>query len=301
MLTHESAEVVGGGAVAMDDILLIDGLIGDGKGRVIARERRVGGNIAVALVAAARAGARCSFVGRLPDPASVPQILDLLGEEGVDVSNAETSRTTRPIASVVLVGRDGRRFVAYDDETDLGLPTTLDLTVVARAKVLMLDEYGIAGGLRAAEAARDAGVDVVVDIESAAQPESRLLAALSNHLVVPVALATRMTGHASPPDAVNALWREDRTAVIVTDGANGCWYRVGAHVGPPGVHHQPAKPVQVVDTTGCGDVFHGAYAAHLARGATPAQCVAAATEAAAECATHPGGISPRVSGATHRL
>jgi hypothetical protein len=40
-------------------------------------------------------------------------------------------------------------------------------------------------------------------------------------------------------------------------------------------------PVTVVDTTGCGDVFHGSYAAALAAGRDVAGCVAAAAAAAA--------------------
>jgi len=50
--------------------------------------------------------------------------------------------------------------------------------------------------------------------------------------------------------------------VVATAGADGAWY--GEDEGD--VRHQPAFAVEVVDTTGCGDVFHGAYASALARG-----------------------------------
>jgi sugar/nucleoside kinase (ribokinase family) len=53
--------------------------------------------------------------------------------------------------------------------------------------------------------------------------------------------------------------------------------------------HVPAFPVDVVDTTGCGDVFHGAYAAALAAGATVDRCVAIASASAALKATSRGG------------
>jgi sulfofructose kinase len=52
--------------------------------------------------------------------------------------------------------------------------------------------------------------------------------------------------------------------VIITDGPNGCWSL--ATGGESAVRHHPAFLVAAKDTTGCGDVFHGAYAACLARG-----------------------------------
>ena len=80
--------------------------------------------------------------------------------------------------------------------------------------------------------------------------------------------------------------------VVVTGGAAGCWFRSSDQTAGD-VRHQPAPRVSVVDTTGCGDVFHGVYAATLAQGAPVDRCVSAATVAAAECATHPGGFPSR--------
>jgi sugar/nucleoside kinase (ribokinase family) len=45
--------------------------------------------------------------------------------------------------------------------------------------------------------------------------------------------------------------------------------------------HTPAHRVQVVDTTGAGDVYHGAYIVGLIRGWDPVRCAAFATAAAA--------------------
>lgn len=55
------------------------------------------------------------------------------------------------------------------------------------------------------------------------------------------------------------------------------------------VQHQPAFRVRTVDTTGCGDLFQGAYAAALALGATLSERVRLARAAAALKATQPGG------------
>jgi sugar/nucleoside kinase (ribokinase family) len=74
---------------------------------------------------------------------------------------------------------------------------------------------------------------------------------------------------------------------VITWGVQGCWY-IGADE-PQAVRHQPAFPVQVMDTTGCGDVFHGVYAAGLAQGMALPERVRWASAAAALKATRPGG------------
>ena len=107
----------------------------------------------------------------------------------------------------------------------------------------------------------------------------------TDHLIVGQALAAQVTGYSDPARACEALWREDRVAAIVTAGNRGSWYRTA---GQP-VRHQPIFPVEVVDTTGCGDVFHGAYALQLARGASISECVRYAAAVAALKATRPGG------------
>jgi sulfofructose kinase len=86
---------------------------------------------------------------------------------------------------------------------------------------------------------------------------------------------------------VRALDSPDRACCVVTAGERGCWYaeRDGE------VHHFPAYQVEVVDTTGCGDVFHGAYAASIARGEPVPTAIRIATATAGLKATQPGGRS----------
>ena len=58
---------------------------------------------------------------------------------------------------------------------------------------------------------------------------------------------------------------------------------------PGVVRHQPALTVETVDTTGCGDVFHGAFAAALVEGQSVPEAVRFATVAAGLKATGRGG------------
>src|SRR5262249_39357938 len=99
--------------------------------------------------------------------------------------------------------------------------------------------------------------------------------------------ARATTGAETPAQAARALWGPQRQAVVVTNGDQGCWTLSAEHPGQ--VAHQPAFQVNVVDTTGCGDVFHGAYAAGLVRGLPVGGRVGLPAAAAALKAPRPGG------------
>jgi sugar/nucleoside kinase (ribokinase family) len=85
-----------------------------------------------------------------------------------------------------------------------------------------------------------------------------------DHLILSKDFACRTTRALDPAQAARALWQTGRAAVVITDGPNGCWSLSSG--GESAVRHHTAFLVTAKDTTGCGDVFHGAYAACLARG-----------------------------------
>ncbi|NLG29475.1 MAG: sugar kinase, partial [Chloroflexi bacterium] len=153
-----------------------------------------------------------------------------------------------------------------------------------RCRVLFVDHKVLPGALRASEIARGLGIPVVGDVEDDLRPEVLALVDAIDHLIVGHEFAERVTGEGEPEAVVRALAR-NRPACVVTYGDRGAWYqeRGGA------VRRQRAYPVRAVDTTGCGDVFHGAYAACLCQGASVARAVQVASAAAALKATRTGG------------
>ena len=282
-------DVLGLGVTAVDDILYVPFYPpADGKVEVRLRERHCGGLCATALVAAARLGAKCAFAGTLGDDEGSRLVLETLKHENIDTRDAIRRASAGPVRSVIVVDEARRtRNIFYDTQQALGAdPKRPAKEVILRSRVLLVDRFGIPGMIRAAKIARTAGIPVVADFESSQLPRFAELLALSDHLIVSHGFATTLTGAKAPAAAAAKLWRPDRSAVVLTCGADGCWFVDG-----PGqkTEHLAAFRVNALDTTGCGDVFHGAYAFALARGLPLKERVQLASAASAVKATRHGG------------
>lgn len=283
-------DVLGLGCVAVDDLLYVEHYPpADAKVPVRQRERQCGGLTATALVAAARLGARAAFAGILGHDDDSRFVVDCLRREGIDLSHLVFRDGVRPIHSTVIVDETRRtRTILHDLTGATGAdPTVPPDEVIQATRVLFVDQFGIEGMTRAARVARAADIPVVADFERGDWPGFAELLALVDHLIVSRHFAARQTGLTEPAVAVQALWTAARQVVVVTAGEEGCWYRGEEESGL--LHHQPAFAVAAVDTTGCGDVFHGAYAAGLAQGMDlPARIRLAAATAALKT-LRPGG------------
>ena len=278
-------QVLGFGAISVDDIVYVDRPLSAGKGKVTSRIRDHGGNVATALAAAARLGARSGFIGWLNDQTDVDQGALELERHGVDISSAPRRADAKPIHSLITVGSDGERFIAYDDDVPHGTSDSLEDETFAQASVLLIDAYAI-GALPSVERARRLGLAVVADIEWSGGAATEALLGLCDHPVLPLAFARAYTGETGATAILRALWSEERAALVLTDGAQGVYVR---QKGDAALWHIQAHKVSAVDTTGAGDCFHGAYAFALTEGKPPLDCALFANAAAALAVTGQGG------------
>ncbi|MDX8463190.1 PfkB family carbohydrate kinase [Mesorhizobium humile] len=276
--------ILGFGAIAIDDIAYVDQPLSAGKGKVLQSTRAFGGNVATALAAVARLGGNAGFIGWLSNAADDAVLCDLI-ESGVETAFAPRHPDARPVRSRITVGSDGDRFIAYDDEAMLGTAPDFPDEVLSRATMLIVDGYAIRS-LDVVARARDLGLAILGDIEWSGGPATDRLTALCDHLILPLGFARTATGRRSPAEMLEALWSPSRSAVVLTDGDRGVYYRGRDE---RGLWHLPPHRVAVVDSTGAGDCFHGAYAHALTRGGDTAGRVAFAAAAAALSVTGHGG------------
>jgi sulfofructose kinase len=285
-----SSDILGLGVIAVDDLIYVESYPApDSKVQVLRRERHCGGLTATALVTAARLGCRCAYAGVLGYTDLSEFAVETLKKEGINLSHLLRKQEARPVCSTIIVdeGRKSRN-VFFDLNGVVGADDSLPAEdLIRQVGVLFVDHVGVKGMIRASRIARAAGIAVVADFESDESPGFLDLLSLVDHLILSHDFATKITGESDPSSAVKKLWDRERKAVIVTCGEDGCWYLGDDSQDCP--VHQPAFRVKVLDTTGCGDVFHGAYASGLIQKLDLPGRVRYASAVAALKATQAGG------------
>jgi sugar/nucleoside kinase (ribokinase family) len=282
-------DVLGLGCTTVDDLLYVQRFPETDQKTPIARaQRQCGGLTGTALVAAARMGAKCAYGGLLGHDEYSQVVAANFQKHGIEISTAARPADAGTIHSTIIVGvEDHTRNIFFQRIGRIGAEVDHPpADVIASSRVLLVDHYGVEGNLRAIGIARPFGVETVGDLERDELPGFAELLDAVGHAVLSERFALRITGAATAKEAVGRLWSAHRRAVVITCGENGCWY-AEARDQPP--RFQPAFRVNVVDTTGCGDVFHGVYCAELACGVAMDDRIRTASAAAAIKAMSEGG------------
>lgn len=286
--------IIGLGCIAHDLILVTETSWQSGKGRVIRRESRFGGNVRNALATVAALDYPAAYLGAVGTSALGDEaVADLVGH-GIYTRFVERVPGADPVESSITVTADGERYVAFDDSPLGATPLPGEVVVsqaLAEASALLIDAcVAPPGSLAVVQAARERGIPVVLDAERDPSDTVRALVDAADHLVIPRTFGAVLAGAESPTEIAAALWQDERAAIVLTDGTAGAH----AFISPDEHVHVPAYAVQAVDTTGCGDAFHGAYAWGLVSGAGLAERVRMGSAAAAVLAGLPAG-APRVA------
>ena len=217
--------------------------------------RQGGGPVSTALVTLARLGVSTRFVGRAGDDPEGAFIREEFQKEGVDVSRFMLEPNVFSRAVLVLVDQaTGERCFTSRRETSTPLAVSdLDRQEIVSAKVLHLDDADEAS-VQAAKWAKAAGVTVVLDGTWHSAELVELLLPLVDIPIVSEAFARGWMPDASPEAVVEGLYEFGARIAVVTLGERGCVARWEG-----GLLTFPAFPIDVIDTTGAGDAFHGGF------------------------------------------
>jgi sulfofructose kinase len=242
-----------------------------------------GGMAATAAVAIARLGGRAALLSRVGDDAAGRSVIAGLETEGVDCRGVRAVSGARTSSSAVLVDSTGERTIVNDRGE--GLPADaswLPLARVGEAGAVLADMRWFDGARKLLQAARASGVVTVLDIDVDPSGLETLLplsdfAIFSRHGLL--ALGAEIDPALQQACALGA------GHAGVTLGAQGyVWCRQGE-----GMQRMPAFAVEVVDTTGAGDAFHGAFALAAAEGRQSAEAIRFASAVAAMKCRAAGG------------
>jgi sugar/nucleoside kinase (ribokinase family) len=241
-----------------------------------------GGPVGTALVTVSRLGLRAGYVGTAGDDELAQRKLQSFTDDDVDISQV----VVRPgpeqqiIVCYVHSGTGERRFSGHKRFGRGALTAEeLDREYITKASVLHIDGYHGEAALEAARWMKAAGRTVVYDAHQGRREITEHLRQLIEQVDVLISgsgFFRSFSGTSDMRGAGEAILAAGPRIAVETDGANGSYTVVDGDA-----FHTPAFRVEVVDTTGAGDVFHGAYIVALVRGWSPRECAVFASAASA--------------------
>ena len=278
-------KVIGIGVACLDQLLLWQDMRAPVLGnRIVGYDVQGGGMAATAMVTVARLGGQAEFWGAVGDDWSADLILRGLAQERVDTSQVRRVAGQRGPLMIVCIDRPTgeRHFLRFTGRCDAPEPVG-SLDRLAGAGCLLTDNSRPETDVPAAAEARRLGVPVVADV-GGVHEHTRALLAHVDYAIASEDCAQGLAGGDDLPKACAMIRDMGARCVIVTLGARGLVYLDGDRFG-----RMEAFPVNVVDTTGAGDVFHGAFCYGLVAGLPLETDLALASAAAAMKCRHIGG------------
>jgi sulfofructose kinase len=250
-------DVVGVGLNATDTLLIVPRFPAY-AGKVPFEEEQLspGGQVASAMVACAKLGLRAKYVGAVGDDLRGRIQLESLQGTGINLDHVLVRKGCPNQSAYIVIDRTtGERTVLWrrDDSLNIG-PEEITEEMIAGARLLHIDGHDTAAVGRAAEIARRLGIPVTVDVDTIYPGFEQVLPNV-DYLVASTEFPSAWTGEKDPFRALELIQNEYGMKVAaMTLGLNGSLARAGGEF-----HYAPGFVVECVDTTGAGDVFHGAF------------------------------------------
>ncbi len=262
----------------------------DGSTHVTSRETQGGGAVATALVAASRLGSKCAFIGNLGNDILADEIIKLFETDNVYTGYLYRRQDCSTMQSTVMVNpANGSRTKFPQRDYNPPIEWTDELReVIKDSVVLHLDGTHYENAVNAARIAKDNGVLVSLDGCSMQKDneKNRVLATMADILIMNSRYPLRVSGKDNYDEALRemALWG-DKKVIGCTLGKMGSKFVMDGKI----VDFPSFRPHKMVDTTGCGDVFHGAFLNAYVSGMALDRCVKYASATASCKCEMPGG------------
>ena len=252
-----SFDVIGVGFSTVDYLGIVDEYPPPDDAKIPMSEfsKQGGGLVATALVTLSRLGARTAFIGKIGDDELGDFMKNQFEQEKVDVTHVVTEpEATSPFAFVIVDRATGRRTILWNRSGVSPLRACeMDREFVVSGRILHVDGLQMEAALAAARWAREADMTVVLDGDTVRTGIDELVR-LTDVLIASSVFAAGFTGEEDVRKAMQKMRSLGPDIVGVTMGADGyimSWEN--------NILRIPAFEVDVVDTTGAGDVFHGAF------------------------------------------
>ncbi len=255
-MRERTYDFVGLGYGGMDTYCVLPRIPLDDKVQIQSMFRQGGGPASTATVAAARLGLRTALVSATGDDADGQEILHQLAAEGIDTRFVQVQTgAASPVAYCWIDAASGSRSIAWSLGTVAYLDAKdIDPTAFSDTYALHLDSHHPAAAIQAAAAVRAGGGTVFLDAGTYNDRTCSLLPSC-DVVIASEPFARGLVGRDDPAAAIRSLHERGAKWAGVTLGKQGSMMSDGRETITLPIH--PVEPI--VDTTGAGDVYHGAF------------------------------------------
>ncbi len=272
VMTSRPIEVSSIGTLAVDYFGILEKIPElDQKTMALSYEVHPGGVAGNVITQVARLGVRTGWIGKIGNDQTGDILLEEFRKDGIDAAHAETITGKNSMFTWILIDKQGNRTITMFPNV-LNEFTGDDVRnkhrdYIASSKVLMAEAcvLPLEPVIAAMEIAREAGVTVVFDLDvtpsnveltnMGSMADLEQVLELTDVFIPCKAAAAELLGTDRIEENIEKLLRYDMRMVAVTLGDRGCV--VNERGNEP--THVPGFAVDVVDSTGAGDAFHGGF------------------------------------------
>ena len=219
-----------------------------------------GGPAATAAVAIRKLGADAEFIGRAGNDDVAATMMREFDHYSVGHRYVNQIEGAQSSFSGILVDDSGERMIVNYQDAGLSRdPEWLKEINFAQFEAILCDVRWIEGAKYALEQAKHHKIPSVLDADITPEDITDLVQ-LADHVAFSEPGLAKFSQLDDHLEGLRLAQTKTNGRVYVTVGSRGCFWLEGDEV-----KHQIAIPVKVRDTTGAGDVFHGAFAFAVAR------------------------------------
>ncbi len=252
---HRPFGVVGMGLNAVDWIVHVPNFPRrNSKVQIESFKRLAGGQVATAMALCGRYGLKARYIGRVGDDEIGQFALSSLKGEPMDSDLVEVVEGAASQYAIIVVDPEGQRTILWDRGSSLSYRVDeIQPEWISAGQILHLDGHDEEASIQCAEWAGEAGMKTCLDVDKVQSRTGDLLA-LTDFALPSETFARQFTGASDWREGLLGVGEACGGFTAITRDYQGC-----AALWNGEIYEVPSFEVEAVDSTGAGDVFHGAF------------------------------------------
>lgn len=255
MMDVKKIDIIGIGYCSLDYMGVVSHIPIDSKVEIKNLSHQGGGPAATAIVTAAKFGVSTGFIGKVGDDFVGKFILEDFKTRNVEASGMVIEKGTSSAISFIWIEEaTGNRSIAWNKGTKSSLKVEeVSKPFIKSAKIIHLDGHESKAAMEMIRIAKEYGCKISLD-GGTITPNIEKIMKFTDILIVSEEFAVRFTGFCETYKYIKILKEYNPEVLIVTKGKNGfCGYIDGKYI------EREAFKIKTIDTSGAGDIFHGAF------------------------------------------